>query len=159
MSRIRRLVTTALVATVATVALGSSASATPSLGRQTLSCGYGSVTTTAPGGAASQNYYGSNVADARWFAGIYHWDGASWTLAWSPMYVAQVASNAGPSMGTTSGYIGTWMQADAAPAAVSSVTFRAIPGHYYAVVNWVADSSSAVWNWSYTASGSWYCRA
>lgn len=155
-NRARTLVTVALAA-LAVFATSSSADAAPSLGRQTLSCSYGSVATTPPGGSATQGYVNSTVADARWWVGIWHWTGQWQFLGWSQEFGAQVASNGGPSIGSAYGYIGTFRWSNGTP--ITSVSFNAVHGDYYALVNYVADSSGGVFNYSYTAGGSYYCQA
>ena len=161
MSTRRRL--TALAATSAALfaLLGTSsqASAQPSLGRQSLSCGNGVISTTAPGGTATTNTYNSGRADATWWVGVYHYGYNGWEFAWQQQYVASVATNAGPGMGGYTGYIGAWQAVGATPGAVYQASFRATPGHYYAIVSWVTDSERPVWSWSTLNDGSVVCRA
>jgi hypothetical protein len=156
----RSRITTLLTAAVAAVvALSSPASAQPSLGTPTLSCGTGTVTTTAPGGTASQGLVGSTTADALWMAALMRWSGSRWDLvAWSQPFTTSVASNAGPSLGSTWGYLGAWRQ-EGAFSTTSAVTFRAAPGYWYAVVNGVMDSDGVSWATSWTPAGSYFCRA
>lgn len=158
----RRLVTlaaTAAAAAALAVSGASPSSATPSLGYQGLACGGGTILTNSPGGTADQNFRGSTAPDARWFVGLYHYGANGWEFAWSnPYYVATVATN-DANLGATWGYIGAWRAVGGNGSVINAVTFNGIPGHYYAVLSWVGDSSGGTWSWSRMGNGNVVCRA
>lgn len=151
---IRRILSVAIVAVLFTAASAvgpdsrvpeAQAGGAPSGGMR---CGNGIVLFFGPTVVAEQGSRYDN-GTVHWKAELWYHDGTQWKY-WKegPWRGAQVMSNTGPSMGTTTGWAGpTWYGTDGGH---SEFFFEAPPGWWYAVRHVAYDRGtwSVGWAWS-----------
>lgn len=144
--RMRRIIAAALVPAAAVVTLLSSAgiasAATSPLSSWPTSECYGNGTVV-----ADRPTVNSNGQWVIWTPSLEVWNGSQWAL------VATGPAQTGLEPGPNGGNFGTWMN-------VNSIPFRALPDHYYAVVDLVSTVNGG---WQYYTSplrdraSSYYC--